>query len=37
MTQEIYNIDVPQTFKTICVKCHSYRLLSNLSVQICCQ
>ena len=36
MTQEIYNIDVPQTFKTICVKCHSCRLLSSLSVKMCC-
>ena len=37
MTQEIYNIDVPQTFKTICVKCHSCRLLSSLSVKMCSQ
>ena len=35
MTQEIYNIDVPQTFKTICVKCHSCRPLSSLSVKMC--
>ncbi len=36
MTQKIYSIDVPQTFKTICVKCHSSRLLSSLPVKMCC-
>ena len=29
MSEEIYDIAVPQTFKTICVKCHSCRPLLN--------
>ena len=36
MTEEIYDIGVPQTFKTICVKCHSCRPLFSLSVKSCC-
>ena len=35
MSEEIYDLDVRQTFKTICVKCHSCRPLSSLSVKSC--
>ena len=34
--EEVYDIDIPQTFKTVCVKCHSCRPLSSLSVKFCC-
>jgi hypothetical protein len=36
MSEEIYDIGVPQTFKTICVKCHSCRPLSSPPVKLCC-
>jgi hypothetical protein len=36
MSEDIYDIGVPQTFRTICVKCHSCRPLSSLSVKSCC-
>ena len=32
----VYDVDVPQTFKTVCVKCHSCRTLSSLLVKMCC-
>ncbi len=25
VTEQVYDIEVPQTFKTVCVKCHSCR------------
>ena len=37
MTKEIYNINAPQTFKSICVKCHSCRPLSSLVDKMCCK
>jgi hypothetical protein len=36
LVQEVYANDVPQTFKTVCVKCHLCRPLSSLSVKLCC-
>jgi hypothetical protein len=32
MSEEIYDIGVPQYFKTICIKCHSCRPLSIVSL-----
>ena len=37
LTELVYDVDVPQTFKTVCVKCHSCRTLSSLLVKMCCQ
>ena len=37
VTELVYDVEVPQTFKTICVKCHSCRTLTNLLVKMCCQ
>ena len=37
MTKQIYNINAPQTFKSICVKCHSCRPLSSLVDKMCCK
>ena len=37
MTKQIYNINTPQTFKSICVKCHSCRPLSSLVDNMCCK
>ncbi len=31
VTEHVYDVDIPQTFKTICVKCHS-----SLIVKLCC-
>ena len=36
MTELVYDIDVPQTFKTVCVKCHNCRPLSSLVDKMCC-
>jgi hypothetical protein len=36
MTELIYDINVPQSFKTVCVKCHSCRPLSSLVDKMCC-
>ena len=36
LVEEVYDIDVPQTFKTVCVKCNLCRPLSSLSVKLCC-
>ena len=33
MTELIYDINVPQSFKTVCVKCHSCRHLSSLVIK----
>ena len=32
-----YCNEVPQTLKTICVKCHSHQTLSSLVIKMCCQ
>jgi hypothetical protein len=37
MTKQIYNINTPQTFESICVKCHSCRPLSSLVDNMCCK
>lgn len=37
MTEQIYDIDVPQTFKTVCIKCHSCRPLPSLVDKMCCK
>ena len=29
LVEDVYEIDIPQTFKTVCVKCHSCRPLSS--------
>ncbi len=36
MTEQVYDNNVPQTFKTVCVKCHSCRPLSSLMYKLCC-
>ena len=36
LVEEVYDIDVPQTFKTVCAKCNLCRPLSSLSVKLCC-
>ena len=36
MTELVYDIDIPQTFKTVCVKCHTCRSLSSLVDKMCC-
>ena len=37
VTEQVYDVEVPQTFKTVCVKCHSCRALPSLLVNMCCQ
>ena len=37
MTELVYDFEVPQTFKTVCVKCHSCRPLSSLADKMCCK
>ena len=37
MTKLVYDFEVPQTFKTVCVKCHSCRPLSSLADKMCCK
>ena len=36
LTKEIYNPEDPRTFKSVCVKCHTTRPLTNLSNRACC-
>ena len=36
MIELVDDIDVPQTFKTVCVKCHTCRPLSSLVDKMCC-
>ena len=36
VTEHVYDVDIPQTFKTICVKCHLCRPLSSLIVKLYC-
>ena len=37
MTELVYDFEVPQTFKTVCLKCHSCRPLSSLADKMCCK
>ena len=37
MTELVCDFEVPQTFKTVCVKCHSCRPLSSLLDKMCCK
>ena len=37
MTELVYDFEVPQTFTTVCVKCHSCRPLSSLLDKMCCK
>ena len=36
LKEEIYDPDDPRTFKSVCVKCHACRPLTNLSKRLCC-
>ena len=36
VTEHVYDANIPQTFKTICVKCHSCRHLLSVIVKLCC-
>ena len=36
LKEEIYDPDDPRTFKSVCVKCHASRPLTNLSKRLCC-
>ena len=36
LTETIYDPDDPRSFKTVCVKCHASRPLTNLSKRLCC-
>ena len=33
VTELVYDVEIPQTFKTICVKCHACRTMSSLLVK----
>ena len=36
LTETIYDPEDPRSFKTVCVKCHASRPLTNLSKRLCC-
>ena len=36
LTSSIYDPDLPQTFKTVCVKCHQARQIDSLKETLCC-
>ena len=36
LTQQFYNVNFPQSFKSICIKCHSCRPICTLNDRMCC-
>ena len=36
LTKSVYDIDTPQTFKSVCIKCHTSRPLNSLLDRMCC-
>ena len=35
LTKSVYDIDTPQTFKSVCIKCHTSRPLNSLRDRVC--
>ena len=36
LTKSVYDVGTPQTFKSVCIKCHSSRPLNSLLDRMCC-
>ena len=36
LTKSVYDFDTPQTFKSVCIKCHTSRPLNSLLDRMCC-